>query len=89
MQSGEHAPYHPSSHGRRRFGRNKGRAVSIAVLFVGLVIGVLVGRWSVADLEVFVEENPPIAPKDPHTTVLDQFEGMWVLLQSSSPPASC
>lgn len=80
MQSEEHAPYHhPSSHGRRRFGRNKGRVVTTAVLFVGLVIGVLAGRWSLAEVKQFVEEDPPTAPKDPYTTVLDEFEGMWVL----------
>lgn len=86
MESEEHASYHPSSYGRRRFGRNKSRVVAAAVLFVGLVIGALVGRWSIADTKKFVEEDPPTAPKDPHMTVLDDFEGMWVLLLPNTHP---
>jgi hypothetical protein len=46
------------------------------VLFAGLVIGMLAGRWSVTDVERFIEEDPPTVPKDPHTTTLDEFEGM-------------
>ena len=76
MQSEEHPSYHTASHGRRRFGRNKSRAVAAAVLVVGLIIGMLAGRWSVADIQKFVEEDPPTAPKDPHTTALDEFERM-------------
>ena len=80
MQNEDHASYHPGgSYGRRRFGRNRGRIVATAVLFAGLVIGVLSGRWFVTDAEKFVEEDPPTAPKDPHMTVLDEFEGMYVL----------
>jgi hypothetical protein len=86
MQNEDHASYHPGSYARRRFGRNRGRIVATAVLFVGLVIGVLSGRWSVTDLEKFVEEDPPTAPKDPHMTVLDEFEGMCVCFSSFAFP---
>lgn len=51
--------------------------VAVTVLFVGLVIGGLAGRWSVSDIDGFKEADPPTAvQKDPHTTVLDEFEGM-------------
>lgn len=76
MQSEEYPTYHPGPYGRRRFGRNKSRVVATVVLFVGLVVGVLAGRWSVTDIKEFVEGDPPTEPKDPHTTVLDEFEGM-------------
>lgn len=61
---------------RRRFGRNRSRVITTATLFVGLVLGVLAGRWSVSDINEFNEADPPTAPKDPHTTVLDEFEPM-------------
>ena len=52
----------------------------MAVLVVGLVIGGFAGRWSVSDINVFKETDPPsIPPKDPHITVLDEFDGMCVL----------
>jgi len=72
----DYASHHPSSYGRRRFGRNRTRAIAAVVLFVGLVIGGFAGRWSVSDIDEFKEADPPTAPKDPHTTVLDEFEGM-------------
>lgn len=51
--------------------------VTVAVLFVGLVIGGLAGRWSVSGIDEFKKAEPPTAvQKDPHTTVLDEFEGM-------------
>jgi len=68
--------HHPSSYGRRRFGRNRSRAIAAVVLFVGLVIGGFAGRWSVSDIDEFKEADPPTVPKDPHTTALDEFEGM-------------
>lgn len=77
MQTDDHyASHHPSAPGRRRFGRNRGRVVAAAVLFVGLLIGVLAGRWSVEDVNEFKDADPPTAPKDSHTTALDEFEGM-------------
>jgi len=66
----------PGSLGRRRLGRNRSRATTVIVLFVGLVIGVLTGRWSVDDTHEFVGADSPTLPKDPHMTVLDEFEGM-------------
>lgn len=85
MQSEEYPPYHPTSYGRRRLGRNRGRALTVAVLVAGLVIGVLAGRWSVSDVEEFVEEDPPIAPKDPRLTALDEFEGINLVSPVLSP----
>lgn len=76
MRGEDYASYHPSSHGLRRFGRNRSRVVAAAVLFVGLVVGMFIGRWSVDDIHEFVEADPPTPPKDPHTTVLDEFEGL-------------
>lgn len=76
MQNEEYASHHPSSYRRRRIGRNKRRAVTAAVMFAGLVIGALAGRWSVTDLKQFLEEGPPTPSKDPHATALDDFEGM-------------
>ena len=76
MQGEDYAPYRPSSHGRRRLGRNRSRVVTVTVLFVGLVIGALAGRWSVMGIREFAEADPPSPPKDPHTTVFDEFEGM-------------
>jgi len=76
MQGEGYASYRPSPHGRRRLGRNSSRVVTATVLFVGLVIGALAGRWSVKDVHEFVEADPPPPPKDPHTTVFDEFEGM-------------
>ena len=84
MQDGDHASYQPSSHGRRRLGRKRSRVITAVVLFVGLVIGASVGRWSVDSIHIFVEADPPTPPKDPRMTVLDEFEGMWVLLVSCS-----
>ena len=52
--------------------------VTAVVLFVGLVIGASVGRWSVNGIHVFVS-------KDPHITMLDDFEGMWDLFISGFP----
>jgi len=75
MQSEDYAS-DPGSRGRRRFGRNRSRIVAVIVLFVGLVIGVLAGRWSVDDIHEFVEAVSPTPQKDPHMTVLDEFEGM-------------
>ena len=73
----EHSASNHGSHGRRRIGRNRSRVVAVIVLFVGLVIGALAGRWSVdSDIHEFVEADPPTPPKDPHMTVLDEFEGM-------------
>jgi len=85
MQSGEHASHRPSSHGRRRFGRNKGRVVSIAFLFVGLVIGAFAGRWAVSDAVELIEVDPPAQPKDPHKTVLNEFEGINLVSPALSP----
>ena len=82
MQSEDYASYSPPSYGQRRY--NKSRVVTVTVLFAGLVIGVLAGRWSVNGINVFKEADPPTPPKDPHTTVLDEFEGMWVLPVLSS-----
>ena len=76
MRDEDYASYRPSSHGRRRLGRNRGRVVTATVLFVGLVIGALAGRWSVKGVHEFIETDPPPSPKDPHTTVFDEFEGM-------------
>ena len=73
MQTEDYASYHP---GRRRLGRNRSRIATAAVLFVGLVVGGLAGRWSVSDINEFEEADSPTSPKDPHTTVLDAFEGM-------------
>ena len=84
MQGGVYALHHPSSHGRRRLGRKRSRVLTAAVLFVGLVIGASVGRWSVNSIHVFVEADPPTPPKDPRMTVLDEFEGLWVLFVSGS-----
>ena len=84
MQSEDYASHSPPSYGRRRFGHNKSRVITVTVLFAGLVTGVLTGRWSVNDIKVFKEVYPPTAPKDPHTTVLDEFEGMWDLPVLSS-----
>ena len=53
--------------------------VAVAVLVVGLVVGAVAGRWSVDDIHVYVTADLPAQQKDPHTTVLDEFEGMWVL----------
>ena len=78
MQGEDYTSYHPCSHGRRRLGRKRKRVVTAVVLFVGLVIGASVGRWSVNGIHVF-------ASKDPHMTVLDDFEGMWDLFISSFP----
>lgn len=78
MQNEDYVSYHPSSHGRRRLGRNRSRIVAVTVLFVGLVIGGLAGRWSVSDIHEFKEADPPTPPKDPHKITLDEFEGMWV-----------
>ena len=85
MQSEGYASYHPNSHGRRRFGRQRSRVITATVLFVGLFIGVLAGRWSISDVEEFIEEDPPPAQKDPPKTALDEFEGMYVLC-SMYPP---
>ena len=46
---------------------------------MGLVVGLSAGRWSVNSIHAFVEADPPTPPKDPFITVLDEFEGMWVL----------
>ena len=59
--------------------------ITSATLFVGLVLGVLAGRWSVSDINEFKEAAPPTAPKDPHITVLDEFEPMWVSLPLRIP----
>ena len=75
MQSEDYAS-NPGSRGRRRLGRNRSRTLALVVLFVGLVIGALAGRWSVDDVHEFKEADPPTLPKDPHMTVLDEFEGM-------------
>ena len=77
MQDEDYASHRPSSHGRRRFGRNRSRTITTTVLFVGFIIGLLAGRWSIEDIREFVEDDPP-TPKDPHTTMLDEFEGMYV-----------
>ena len=50
--------------------------VTVTVLFVGLIIGALAGRWSVEGIRKFVEAGPPSPPKDPHTTVFEEFDGM-------------
>lgn len=76
MQSEDYASHHPTSRGRRRLGRNRSRVVAATALFVGLVVGALAGRWSVHDINEFVEADPPTPPKDPHMSVLDEFEGM-------------
>jgi len=78
MQSEDYTSNH---RGRGRFGSNQRRAaVIIAILFLGLAIGGLAGAWSVSDINEFmVMETPILPPQDPHITVLDKFEGMWVL----------
>jgi hypothetical protein len=88
MQTEDSTSYHSSSYGRRRLGRNRRRAATVAVLFVGLVIGAFAGRWSVSDIEEFVEADPPIPPKDPHITALDEFEGMQVSTSPKTPSLS-
>jgi len=52
--------------------------VTVVVLFVGVVVGAVAGRWSAGDVNVYVEVDSPAQEKDPHMTVLDKFEGMWV-----------
>ena len=55
MQSEGYASYHPSLYGRKRFGRQRSRVTAAAVIFVGLFIGVLAGRWSTPGTTVLDE----------------------------------
>ena len=87
MQGEHDVTYSPNSHSQRRHSHNRTRLVTAAALFVSLIIGAFVGRRTVDDIHVFVEAEPPTPPKDPAITVLDEFEGMWVLLVSDQVEA--